>query len=155
MRNTRRLFRKPAVQGRLLVVLLALMVLVGLSACEAAVESEMSPIKIANPASIFCKDQGGQLVTEFRTNIGEYGVCVFEGNYKCEEWAMYRNRCPIGGIDVTMYTTIAAQYCALTGGNYTATNELGTQTEQGFCTFQNGTQCDVWGYFSGECQVEY
>lgn len=92
---------------------------------------------------------------EIRTNIGEYGVCVFEGNHKCEEWAMYRNRCPIGGVDVTQYTTVAAQYCALTGGIYTATSEIGTGNEQGSCTFPDGTQCDAWGYYSGECQVEY
>mgnify|MGYP003704916783 CR=1 FL=1 len=26
-------------------------------------------------------------------------VCVFADNRQCEEWAMMRDRCPVGGID--------------------------------------------------------
>jgi hypothetical protein len=126
-----------------------------LTACEAAVVEETSPRKLANPASIFCKDQGGELIMQIRTNLGEYGVCVFEGNRGCEEWAMYRNRCPVGGVDISPYVTEAARFCVLTGGTYLPTENLSTPEEQGVCVFQNGTQCDVWGYFRGECFADF
>jgi hypothetical protein len=33
--------------------------------------------------------------------------------------------CPVGGIKVTGYVTPAAQYCAITGGEYTITAKVG------------------------------
>ena len=30
-----------------------------------------------------------------------YGVCLFEDNGQCEEWALLRGQCPVGGIRIT------------------------------------------------------
>jgi putative hemolysin len=32
---------------------------------------------------------------------GQYGVCFFEDNRQCEEWALLRGDCPVGGKKVT------------------------------------------------------
>lgn len=51
---------------------------------------------LANPASVFCEEQGGTL--EIRTDeAGQYGVCVFDDGSECEEWAYYRGECARGG----------------------------------------------------------
>jgi len=66
-----------------------------LSGCQApATGTETaSPTGIANPASENCVQKGGTL--EIRTNkSGEYGVCLFEDNRQCEEWALMRGDCP-------------------------------------------------------------
>lgn len=105
---------------------------------------------IANPASTYCVEQGGELKILQNPGGGEYGVCVFEDNYQCEEWAMMRGDCPVGGIKVTGYITPAAVYCAITGGEYAVTQE-GSDPEQGTCTFKNGKTCDVWEYYEGNC----
>ena len=107
--------------------------------------------EMANPASQNCIDQGGTLVIEKRGDGGEYGVCLFEDNMQCEEWAMMRGNCPVGGIKVTGYITPAAQYCAITGGTYTITGNSGADDEQGTCTFKDGSVCDVWDYYNGVC----
>jgi putative hemolysin len=107
--------------------------------------------KIANPASENCAGQGGRLVIQKRGDGGEYGVCLFEDNRQCEEWAMFHGECPVGGIKVTGYVTPAAQYCAITGGEYQVTGNSNTDQEQGTCTFKNGQTCDVWDYFAGKC----
>ncbi|MEZ4583733.1 MAG: hypothetical protein R3A10_19215 [Caldilineaceae bacterium] len=52
---------------------------------------------------------------------------------QCEEWALMRGECPDGGVKVTGYATDAARFCAITGGEYTVTDESGDQ-EQGTCT---------------------
>jgi len=52
---------------------------------------------------------------------------------------------------VTGYITPAAQYCAITGGNYTITGNSNTDNEQGTCIFKDGTVCDVWDYYNGKC----
>jgi putative hemolysin len=78
-------------------------------------------------------------------------VCGFEDNRQCEEWAMLRGECPVGGIKITGYTTLAAQYCAITGDMYQITGNSNTDQEQGTCTFKNGQTCDAWDYYNGKC----
>jgi ABC-type amino acid transport substrate-binding protein/putative hemolysin len=104
-----------------------------------------------NPATQNCIDRGGQHTTAQRGDGGEYGVCLFEDNRQCEEWAMMYGACQVGGIKVTGYNTEAARYCAITGGQYAATGNEGAADEQGTCSFSNGVVCDVWAYYNGQC----
>ena len=54
--------------------------------------SEPEPLGLANPASVYCQDQGGTL--EMRTNdLGTAGYCLFPDGSECEEWAYYRGEC--------------------------------------------------------------
>ena len=110
-----------------------------------------SPSGIANPASQNCLAQGGRLEIEIRGDGGQFGVCYFEDNHQCEEWAMMRGDCPIGGVKVTGYTTPAARYCAISGGEYTATGNSGQTDEQGACTLKGGATCDAATYYNGAC----
>lgn len=114
-------------------------------------QSTASTTGMANPASVNCAKQGGTLVIEKRGDGGEFGVCYFEDNRQCEEWALLRGECPVGGVKVTGYLTPAARYCAISGGAYTVTGNSGQDDEQGTCTFKNGTSCDVWAYYDGTC----
>jgi putative hemolysin len=109
---------------------------------------------IANPASENCVAQGGTLAIEERGDGGQYGICYFEDNRQCEEWALLRGDCPVGGVKVTGYATPAATYCAITGGEYTVTANSGQADEQGTCTFKNGTTCDASDYYNGKCQAQ-
>ncbi len=51
---------------------------------------------IANPASVFCEQNGGKL--EFRQDAqnGTTGICVLTDKSECEEWAYYRGECKPG-----------------------------------------------------------
>jgi len=124
-----------------------------LAAC--APKTEPQPAQpgagIANPASENCIKEGGQLDIVQRGDGGEYGVCIFEDNRQCEEWALMRGECPAGGLKITGYVTPAAVYCAITGGEYSVKSESNTDQEQGTCTFKNGKSCDVWEYYNGKC----
>ncbi len=107
--------------------------------------------QIANPASENCIKLGGKLVIETRPDGGQYGVCYFEDNRQCEEWALFRGTCPEGGLKVTGYITQAARFCAISGGQYAATANTGTEQEQGTCTFKTGNTCDATEYYNGTC----
>lgn len=48
---------------------------------------------LANPASVYCVDQGGKLEIKTDEQGGQYGVCVFADGSECEEWAYYRGEC--------------------------------------------------------------
>lgn len=105
---------------------------------------------IANPASENCVAQGGTLMIEDRGDLGQLGVCYFDDNRQCEEWALMRGDCPVGGVKVTGYMTDAGRFCAITGGAYAIKDE-GSEPEQGTCTFPDGSQCDAWDYYNGTC----
>jgi putative hemolysin len=95
--------------------------------------------------------RAGALRIERRPDGGQYGVCVFADNYQCEEWAMLRGECPVGGLRVTGYVTAAARYCAITGGRYAVNARSGAANEQGVCSLPGGKSCGAEAYYSGAC----
>jgi len=103
------------------------------------------PAQIANPASTNCLEKGGTLEIR-KSKIGEYGVCLFEDNRQCEEWAFFRGECPMGGVKITGYDNDAEIYCAITGGQVEG---VGTQTPM--CKRIDGTLCNAQANFDGEC----
>lgn len=105
----------------------------------------------ANPASTHCLDKGGTLVFERDGSGGQFGVCRFQDNRQCEEWALLRGECPTGGIRVTGYVTPAARYCALRGGRYQALSGSNSAAEQGSCGFADGKSCAAGAFFDGLC----
>ncbi|MGC9393275.1 MAG: putative hemolysin [Anaerolineae bacterium] len=69
---------------------------------DAVIEETESPtvveenkgVGMANPASVYCEEQGGTL--DIRdTDVGQYGVCVFADGSECEEWAFFRGECGV------------------------------------------------------------
>lgn len=102
------------------------------------------PAKIANPASTNCLEKGGRLVIEKRGDGGEYGLCYFEDNRACEEWALLNGLCPLGGVKTTGFDTIEQKYCAWSGGETFA-------EPNAICTFKNGRKCPVEEYYRGTC----
>jgi putative hemolysin len=53
-------------------------------------ESASDLVGMANPASTYCSEQGGE-TADIDTPAGEAGYCILPGNITCEEWAFYRN----------------------------------------------------------------
>lgn len=110
-----------------------------------------SAVTRANPATEYCVAKGGRPVINRTSTGAEFGICVFDDNRQCEEWAMMRGECPVGGRRITGYATAAARYCAITGGTYRDTRRATSeQEEQGTCTFADKV-CDAHAYFRGEC----
>lgn len=75
------------------VALTGLLVLcVTFSGCA---EDENDDAGLANPASVFCEENGGTL--EMRTDTsGTGGFCIFDDGSECEEWAYFRGECGPG-----------------------------------------------------------
>lgn len=104
-------------------------------------------VGMANPASVNCQQKGGQL--EMREGpLGQYGVCLFEDNRQCEEWALFRGSCPAGGLKITGYTSDATVYCAITGHQAVESDKPG---EVGSCTV-DGVTCSAQEFYEqGTC----
>ena len=108
-------------------------------------------VRLTNPASKNCVDKGGTLAIEENPSGGQFGVCSFPENHQCEEWAMLRGHCPVGGIKVTGYVTPAARFCGITGGEYSTTGVSNTAAETGTCVLPSGEKCDADAYFRRTC----
>ncbi len=99
---------------------------------------------MANPASTNCLKLGGNLVIEKRGDGGEYGLCFFEDNRACEEWALMHGDCPLGGRKTTGFDTIDQKYCAWLGGETLAVSNS-------ICTFKDGSKCSTIDFYNGVC----
>lgn len=47
---------------------------------------------LANPASVYCKDQGGESRTIIDANGSQRGECVFTDGRGCDEWQFFRTK---------------------------------------------------------------
>jgi len=100
---------------------------------------------LANPASQNCTKVGGTLTMHKHGDGGEYGLCEFEDNMACEEWALFRGQCPVGGVKTTGYDTVEQNYCAWVGGKTLAEPNAS-------CTLPNGNVCKDDALYNGTCQ---
>ncbi len=116
---------------------------------------------LPNPASVFCLEQGG--THEIRTNPdgSQTGFCLFTDGSECEEWDYFNAKCgPVSSSDTNddhatdqtpALANPASVFCLQNGGeSILVTNNDSSVT--GFCKFADGSQCDEWEYFRGECQ---
>ena len=116
-----------------------------LNAHESLVMPDPNFTTIANPASVNCIEKGGSLIMQADPDGGQYGLCYFEDNRACEEWALMRGDCPIGGMKTTGYDTVEQSFCAWVGGQ--TTTNVGD-----VCTFKDGSFCELNKLYKGECR---
>jgi len=73
---------------------IGILIVVGLIAGFSIFKKEASGL--ANPASVYCIEQGGKNIIVTDSQGGQSGLCVFADNSSCDEWAFYRNECKKG-----------------------------------------------------------
>ncbi len=80
-------------------IILFLVLLIFIIGCakqtEKPVEQKQAQTtQIANPASVYCEEQGGKLEIRTDADGGQAGYCTLKDGTECEEWAYYRGECP-------------------------------------------------------------
>jgi len=73
------------------VMTIAMGVAIILSAC--AEDDPNANSEIANPASIYCIDQGGEVLIKTGDD-GQYGICKLPDGREIDEWEFYRQNNP-------------------------------------------------------------
>lgn len=70
--------------------------------------------QIANPASTYCNEHGGQSVIRTASDGSQSGVCVFENGNECDEWLFFRGECtassPVPGTEKAVQAFLANKY---------------------------------------------
>jgi hypothetical protein len=77
------------VLGVMVVVVIGLFVYLNINGAKKPADNA----QIANPASVYCEQQGGKLEIRTDANGGQYGVCTLKSGMECEEWTYYRGEC--------------------------------------------------------------
>jgi len=111
--------------------------------------------QIANPASVNCLQKGGRLEIRTTADASQYGVCIFNDGSACEEWAFLRGECAPAssstpGANNPQIVNPASAYCEQNDG----TLEIRTATDgsqSGVCVFTDGSECEEWAFYRGEC----
>jgi putative hemolysin len=106
---------------------------------------------LPNPASVYCEEQGG--IVDLREGEGGVsGFCMFDDGSECEEWAFFNGECAPGdSIEEIGMPNPASVYCEEQGGTLEMREtDAGTA---GFCIFDDGSECDEWEFFNGECKA--
>ena len=131
---------------------IAIAVLIIAALTVAACGSKAAPTAdMANPASKFCVDQGYQVEIRTAADGSQQGFCLFADGTECDEWAFYRGECgPSQDTGSSQIANPASVFCEENGG----TLEIRTAadgSQQGFCLFTDGSECDEWAFYRGEC----
>lgn len=125
-----------------------------MSACAPVTPTAQPPANMANPASVFCADNGGTVEIRKDAQGGEHGVCIFADGSECEEWAFFRGECspgkPAGG-QSSGIANPASVFCGEHGGTLEIRKDA-QGNEYGVCTFADGSVCEEWAFFRGECK---
>jgi len=66
--------------------------------CSPGQAAPAPTIGMANPASVFCTQQGYRLEMRTGSDGGQYGVCIFPDGSECEEWSFFRGECGQGKV---------------------------------------------------------
>lgn len=91
-------YRLPRAHIVRCLLILTIFFLIGCSGVSVTgIEKTDSKTGIANPASVNCINKGGTLSIHKGADGGEYGICTFEDNQQCEEWALFRGECSADG----------------------------------------------------------
>jgi putative hemolysin len=82
---------------RILTFIVILMVLTACTAQQFQVSepaaTNASQANMANPASVYCEQNGNKLEIHTAADGSQYGICVFPDGSTCDEWAYYRGEC--------------------------------------------------------------
>ena len=70
----------------------AVFCLAALSACGSDSDADSDPAPgLANPASVFCEEQGGSVEIETDDEGNQTGICVLPDGSRVDEWEYYRD----------------------------------------------------------------
>lgn len=134
-------------ESRIIILAVLVFLLLLVAGCSSAADSA----NMANPASVYCGEQGGETDIRKDADGGEVGFCQFDDGSECEEWAYFRGECKPGEFPTsTQLANPASVYCGEQGGKLEI-REHDDGGQYGVCIFDDGSECEEWAYFRGEC----
>jgi putative hemolysin len=73
--------------------LVALILITACTATPTPTPTALPTLGMANPASVYCEEQGNRLEIRTAPDGSQSGVCIFPDGSECDEWAYFRGEC--------------------------------------------------------------
>ncbi|MDG2049603.1 MAG: DUF333 domain-containing protein [Myxococcota bacterium] len=125
-----------------LLLVLGLVFSTSAGGCSNPWATQKASTKLANPASVHCGEVGGTLELEKTLDGGTLGICYFDSGGQCEEWALFRKECPVGGVKISKTTSPAQRSCVIRGGSFElVTPASDSHRADGLCNLPDGEIC--------------
>ena len=100
---------------------------------------------IANPASVYCGQNGGTIQIRKDTSGGEFGMCTFANGTSCEEWALFRGEgCRAGVAAATTAVPDGKKMVTLTEADNGKTEDIAQGTRFAVQLKENPTTGFAW-----------
>jgi putative hemolysin len=77
----------------LLILLILVIICIGIYFLFFKKVNNQENSQIANPASVFCINQGGDLDIRTASDGSQTGYCIFKNGKECEEWQFFIGEC--------------------------------------------------------------
>jgi len=77
-------------------VLLPLLLLMSACTFQPLQASDENSAGMANPAAVFCEDEGYRYEIRTTDDGSQSGVCIFDDGSECDGWAFFRGECSPG-----------------------------------------------------------
>jgi putative hemolysin len=149
--------KKVKMAHKVLFTLFIVMSAVLLASCSSQQVSPTPKADMPNPASVYCEEHGGKVELRRDASGGVAGICVFADGSECDEWAYFRGECKPGSTPQASPTpeanmpNPASVYCEEHSGKVELRQDASGGVV-GICIFADGSECDEWAYFHGECK---
>jgi putative hemolysin len=106
-------------------IILFTIMMMALTACTAfqvqkfeTTGTGLPPLNMANPASVFCVQNGNKHEIRTAADGSQTGICVFPNGSTCDEWAYFRGECPLAS-PVSPTPTISIEKTKTASGGIT------------------------------------
>jgi putative hemolysin len=87
--------QKLVIRVGILIVVIALVVFaISQSRNTSEPENSDNNVQIANPASVYCVEQGGTVDIRTDADGNQYGMCILADGTEIEEWELFRSQQP-------------------------------------------------------------
>lgn len=81
------------------IMVMAIIVILTLTACNTEKPAPTNSNAIPNPATSFCKENGGTSEMRQAADGSVTGFCLFSDGSECDEWAYFRGECGMGTLE--------------------------------------------------------
>lgn len=88
-----------------IIILITSLISCSIVPTQNATEPTETVSGFADPATVYCKENGNRIEIRKAADGSQYGACVFSDGSECEEWAYFRGECGDPGTQTTLSPT--------------------------------------------------
>jgi len=77
---------------KIIIIIFGILIIVSFSIYFIIRRETVAKTQIANPASVYCKNQGGKSIIKTAPDGSQTGFCSFSDGRYCDEWEFFRTK---------------------------------------------------------------